>query len=242
MTAAANPPLSISGTVNFRDVGGYAAAGGTVRSGRLYRSDALSELGAAGGAAFDALEVASVVDLRDGSESSVMPDDVRCTIVSIPLLAGSANSFVTAMPSLEELYRSILDEQGESVVRAVRAVIEAGEGASVVHCTAGKDRTGTIIALILLALGVDREQVIADYAASQQNLAGPWVDAMTIRVRSAGIPITPELLALLGSTPPSAMATMIDHLKQRWGTAADYLLGAGLQQAELAELRRLLLA
>lgn len=106
-------------------------------------------------------------------------------------------------------------------------------GAVLVHCTAGKDRTGVTIALLLLAVGVPADAVVADYALTTRELAGPWLDETLQRVRSAGGTITDELLVLIAEAPPAALEAALDHLDTRFGGAADYLARAGLTDAEL---------
>ncbi|MFP3381581.1 tyrosine-protein phosphatase, partial [Bacillus sp. SIMBA_069] len=79
---------------------------------------------------------------------------------------------------------------GTQLATAVRLIADSGEDPVLVHCTAGKDRTGLVVALALLAAGVDREDVVADYAQTADNLAGPWADAMLERMRAAGATVS----------------------------------------------------
>src|SRR5438034_394341 len=77
----------------------------------------------------------------------------------------------------------------------------------VVHCTAGKDRTGIVVALALLAVGVDRETVVSDYALTEANLQGPWLEGMLELVRGYGVEVTPDLRIILGGSPREALET-----------------------------------
>ena len=93
------------------------------------------------------------------------------------------------------------------------------------------------VALMLDAVGAERDAVIADYASSQDNLAGPWADGMIQMVTSFGLPITPELSALITGTPPAAMQAALEWTDAGFGGAAGYLQSGGLTGDELAALR-----
>ncbi|BDZ56026.1 hypothetical protein GCM10025870_30990 [Agromyces marinus] len=167
--------IPVPGTYNFRDVGGLPARGGSVRYGRLFRSDGLHRLGEEGRDALRRLEVGVVVDLRDENESRLMPDDIsglEIEVLQLPVFEGSGASQGERGISLDELYHRILTRHAGVVVQVLREISSAGDRAVVVHCTAGKDRTGIVVALALLAAGVDRESVIADYVVTESLLAG----------------------------------------------------------------------
>ena len=104
------------------------------------------------------------------------------------------------------------------------------------HCTAGKDRTGVAVAVILDAVGAERDAVIDDYAQSERNLAGPWADRMLAGIEQMGAPLTPEVRELVTGTPPAAMAQAFAWIDERGGSA-DYLRSGGLTEAELDGLR-----
>ncbi|WP_434317139.1 tyrosine-protein phosphatase [Leifsonia sp. P73] len=193
-TGAVAERIPVNGTYNFRDAGGYPVAEGVVRRGKLFRSDGLARLGDEGRQALRDLDVRVVIDLRDDFEVSVLPDDVAglgLQRLHLPVFEGSGASQSTIGITLVGLYEKILLQHGDVVVTALREIADTGEEAVVVHCTAGKDRTGIVVALALLAVGVDRDLVVADYAATQANLRGPWLDAMIDLVRSHGVEVTP---------------------------------------------------
>ncbi|MGN6426564.1 MAG: tyrosine-protein phosphatase, partial [Leifsonia sp.] len=233
----------VNGTYNFRDVGGYAAAGGAVRSGKLFRSDGLARLGEEGRRSLEELGVRVVIDLRDDFEVSAMPDDLDglgITVLRLPVFEGSGASQATVGATLVDLYEKILLQHRGVVITALREVADTAHEAVVVHCTAGKDRTGIVVALALLAVGVDRATVIADYAITQRNLDGPWLEGMIALVEGYGVQVTPDLRIILGGSPPEAMETVIDLLERRFGGAREYLLDGGMDEVELAKLRSVL--
>ncbi|AGW41056.1 hypothetical protein O159_09200 [Leifsonia xyli subsp. cynodontis DSM 46306] len=235
--------IPVNGTYNFRDVGGYPAEGGVVRSGRLFRSDGLARLGEAGKASLRELGVRVVIDLRDDFEVSLLPDDLDgldVEVLRLPVFEGSGASQSTIGATLTGLYEKILLQHGDVVAAALRDVVGAGEEAVVVHCTAGKDRTGIVVALALLSVGVDRATVVADYARTEANLDGPWLQGMLALASSHGIEVTPELRVIMAGSPPEALESALDLIEQRDGSVRAYLLHAGLDEIELAALRSVL--
>lgn len=241
-----NPQLRIpvAGTFNFRDVGGYPVPGGVVRSGKLYRSDGLSKLGAEGKAELARLGVRVVIDLRDDFEASAMPDDLDGLDVEtlrLPVFEGSGASQTMAGMSLEALYEKILGQHADVVVRSLREIASTGSDGVLVHCTAGKDRTGIVVALALLAAGVDRETVLADYARSELNLGGEWLEGMLAMISHYGVEETPELRVLMGGSPPEALDGALRSVEQSHGSITQYLLDSGLSAIELAQLRAVLI-
>jgi protein-tyrosine phosphatase len=235
--------IPVNGTYNFRDVGGYRVPEGIVRRGKLFRSDGLGRLGAEGRQSLRELEVRVVIDLRDDFEVSVLPDDLDGLGIQhrhLPVFEGSGASRSTIGVTLVGLYEKILLQHRDVVVTVLREVADTGDEAVVVHCTAGKDRTGIVVALALLAVGVDRDAVIADYAATQANLDGPWLEAMTALVRSHGVEVTPALRIILGGSPPQALEEALGLLDREFGGVREYLLEAGMDEVELAKLRSVL--
>jgi protein-tyrosine phosphatase len=164
-------------------LGGYAAAGGQVAWGRLYRSGDLADLPEETRAALEARRIRTIVDFRAPDERARVPDGAIATVRqnrSLPIDAGNIIDFYQARNAgdaerlMEELYRRL-----PGVVippyRALFRLLEARENAPLLfHCSAGKDRTGLAAALILTALGVDRETIIEDYLLSAECLRGKY--------------------------------------------------------------------
>jgi len=233
--------MDIDGTFNFRDVGGYPAAGGTTRSGQLYRSDSLAGVTAAGAADLAALRIGVVIDLRSDLErrqdtsADLLPGAVH---VLLPIHGGSRSSMIEDGPvTLVSLYRQVLTDSAWSIATAVGVIADSGNQPVLVHCTAGKDRTGLVVALVLEAAGVERSAVVADYTQSALNLDGAWAnDAMSALV-SLGVPISPELFEALGGSPDHAMTTILTWLDKEYGSTVDYLRSHGLLEESVLELR-----
>jgi protein-tyrosine phosphatase len=236
--------IPVPGTYNFRDVGGLPAATGTVRDGVLFRSDGLHRLGEAGRTELRELGVGIVIDLRDENEAAVMPDDLEgldVEVLRLPVFEGSGASQGAGGISLDALYHRIVTQHASVVVSALREIALAGDRAVVVHCTAGKDRTGIVIALALLAVGVDREAVIDDYARTESNLAGEWLEEMVELVARYGVPDSPELRTLMGGSPREAIDGVVETIEREHGSVREYLLASGLGLGELAALEHLLI-
>ena len=159
--------------------------------------------------------------------------------------AAAVGDALAQLPSLGELYVSMLAHGAEAFAEVGRLVAggeDSADGAVLVHCTAGKDRTGVAIALLLDAVGVDRDATVADYAASEANLSGAWAEGMFAMIGAMGVPRTAALDALIASTPPAAIEQALAWVEREHGGAADYLRAGGLTETELAALRRRLTA
>jgi protein-tyrosine phosphatase len=201
---AADRWIALDGAVNVRDLGGLPVrAGGVTRSRRLVRADNLQDLTAADISFLrEEIGVRDVVDLRTASERQVegpapLDDDPHVRVRHWSLLpeAGDAAREVDGdvlMPwqagpdevpapraATRGVYVSYLDARPDSVVGALRTVAHS-DGAVVVHCAAGKDRTGVVVALALDLAGVDRDAILADYLLTAERL-----DAIIDRLRGA---------------------------------------------------------
>jgi protein-tyrosine phosphatase len=242
MTSTANL-IPVAGTYNFRDVGGYPADGGTVRSGKLFRSDGLHSIGEDGKEKLRELGVKFVVDLRDDFEIEAAPDDLDgldVKVLHLPVFEGSGASQATIGATIADLYAKIVLQHTDVVAMALREIADTGDAGVVVHCTAGKDRTGIVVALALLAVGVDRRTVVADYAQTEGNLQGAWLEKMLELVKSHGVEVTPDIRVIMGGSPPEALEGVLDLIDRERGGLHQYLLDAGVDELELAKLRSVL--
>ena len=257
---------SLEGSFNFRDTGGVPlTSGGATRSGVLYRSDALSGLTPAGLEQVAATDIGVIVDFRTPMERMMAPDRLPPTrpyrVVELALLEGALTGLaqqamqagapggdpdaaaaavgeaLAQLPSLGALYVSMLTHGAEAFAELAR-LVATGEVGVLVHCTAGKDRTGVAIALLLDGVGAERAAVVADYAASEANLSGAWADGMFAMVDAMGVPRTPTLDELIAATPPAAIEEALAWVDREHGGSAAYLRSGGLNEAELAALRR----
>jgi protein-tyrosine phosphatase len=138
--------------------------------------------------------------------------------------------------SLPEMYKSLLTDSGVQISRIFRVLAEAGDRGVVFHCTAGKDRTGVVAALLLDLCGVAGQDIIADYALTY-DLMRPHFDLMREKAQEAGFSIPEDLLR----SDAVFMREFLDFLKETYGGAEPYLLRQGLSHRELRDLKALLL-
>lgn len=230
--------LDVQRTYNFREV-----APGVLRPGQFYRSDGLHRLTREGRRTLADLGIRLVIDLRSDFDRRLGGRDrLRGTgaeRLSIPILGASPRTDPATI-DLRGVYRTILAEHRAELVTAIRAIALA-DGPVVVHCTAGKDRTGLVVALVLSAVGVGYEVVATDYAASQANLAGDWTESMLRRVRRFRVPITETLVEVLAHSPEPVLRETFDWLTAEYGGTQDYLHAAGIEDSTVALLRERLL-
>jgi protein-tyrosine phosphatase len=231
----------VDGVYNLRDTGGYRAGSGTSRWGKLFRSDALHRLDDAGRALLAELGIAHVVDLRSSDETLTarsLIDGMDAVVHHIPVFAEAApGAQVVGEIGLAPLYDHMADERGAQLAAAVRVIANADRDEAVlVHCMAGKDRTGLVIAFSLRAVGVDLDEVVADYAQTSDNLRGEWADAMVRAVTTRGVEITPDVIDLVTASPAPIMAALIERIENEYGSMGGYLRAQGLTQDELDRL------
>jgi protein-tyrosine phosphatase len=230
----------VSGAFNFRDTGGLAAGSARSRAGVLFRSANLARLDDHGVEQMRGLGIRRIIDLRDDEEVVNAPsrvDALEATTVRVPLFLGSISSFFTNDATLQEFYRMILDDSADQVLAVVRGVL--AEQPVLVHCTAGKDRTGVTVALTLAAAGVDEDAVVADYARTE-GLLPPWRNEKVIARLKALHPEAVHLEELATRSPAPVMRTLLADLTDRFGAPVEYLRAHGLTDDEIAELARVL--
>ena len=144
--------------------------------------------------------------------------------------------------TLADVYRLIVEDRGPAIAAVVRTLAAPDALPAIVHCTAGKDRTGIVVALVLAAVGVPDEQVAADFAATGLFLAALSGDGrqQLLRHGAAG-GLDPERSAHLLGSDPELILGVLATVRATHGSAAGYLLAHGVTEAELEMLGRQLL-
>jgi protein-tyrosine phosphatase len=236
--------IALEGAVNFRDLGGYATGDGQRTRWRvLFRADGLSELTETDFDVMRALGIRTVVDLRSGQEVEQSRFNVEAHPVTFHHFP-----FIKALPNVEDFerapgflstqYTEMLDEATPQIIGALSALAAPDARPAVFHCTAGKDRTGLLSALVLSLLGVPEETVVADYALSGAAMS---------RLRTKLIEKYPDgesVIAdsdVLFSADPANMVTLFAHLRNRYGTVAEYAARVGVPGDVVQRLRQSLL-
>ncbi|MGM7668406.1 tyrosine-protein phosphatase [Microbacterium sp. A93] len=235
---AAVTRLDVPGTYNFREV-----APGVLKPGLLYRSDALHRLTRDGRNRLVELGIRQVIDLRSAIDRRIGGRDrlrgTGAAYLSVPI-DGAPRNVDPSTLTLRDVYDVVLTRHQQDLGRVIRAVASA-EGPVVVHCTAGKDRTGLVSALILTALDIDRDIIVSDYAATAANLSGEWTQRMLRKMRWFRVKVTDNLVDVLAGSPPELLSEMFDWLDSEHGGALAYLEHAGVDAAVRDQLRRALL-
>jgi protein tyrosine/serine phosphatase len=226
---------------NFRDLGGYPTADGrATRWRRLFRSDSLSRLDPADAASFIALGVRTVIDLRRPRE--VERDGRVHAFEGLayhhlhPAHAEWEEALDADEPSdarwLANRYLDLAEEGRAAIVAAVELIADAGNAPVVVHCVAGKDRTGVVSAVTLGALGVPDDVIAEDYALTQGATERSMAFLRALNPEVARMPARWLL------SPAETMTLFLADLRARHGSVRGYL---GLPAATYARLEEHLL-
>ncbi len=240
---------------NFRDLGGYSAAGGKhVRWGLIYRSGGTPMLTDADLATLAGLRLREIVDLRSSEERVLAPtriNGVRYTAVgySMDTLMGAQSALPQGDARMHEVYRRFPTVLAPQLRVLFQSLID-GDGALEFNCSAGQDRTGFASAMILTALGVPRDVVFADYHLSttyrRPEYEMPRFDPATVAANPtaamfAGYQQDPQARKpqpLYDSQHAPLLQFALAEVEARWGSVDAYLekeLGVG--PADLAKLR-----
>jgi protein-tyrosine phosphatase len=245
------PWIELEGAVNVRDLGGLPAGDGaeTVH-GRLVRSDNLQALSAE-----DVLKlvrdlgVRTVVDLRSPAEVTTegpapldrVPDVRRAhhPVLAEGLGTNTVDEVILSGHEQDQSrypddpacgrYLGYLENSPGNVVAAIRSIARS-EGAVMVHCAAGKDRTGVVVALVLSAVGVERAVVVADYAATSERLVPVFErlsNSPTYASSLAGKPMESH------RARPETMAAFLEQVDERHGGVHRWLAANGLADEDL---------
>lgn len=246
---------AIEGLFNLRDVGGMPTSSGRkVRSGVIFRSEAPVSMSEEALLGLSALRLRAVVDLRDPTEEgyveAVLPRGlVRLRAAVTPpanqsgqgvleqVAAGKLRSF--ADEDLGSVYVDFLESRAAAFGAVARLCAREENLPCLIHCAAGKDRTGLAVALILEAVGACRDAILDDY---EETARAPLPRHLGIEEILEGAGVEPTALAALFSAPRLAMSIALDHVEAAYGSVSDYLCGpAGLTEAEIDRLDALLL-
>jgi protein-tyrosine phosphatase len=236
--------IALEGAVNFRDLGGYATLDGRRTRWRvLFRADGLSELSQTDFSVMRDLGIRTVVDLRSGHEVEQSRFDVEAHPVAFHHFP-----FIDQLPDVEQWdrrpgllgaqYKEMLDDAAPQIIGALEVLTAPGSRPAVFHCTAGKDRTGLLSALVLSLLGVPEETVVADYALSGEAMERLRAKLM---VKYPDSKDTISDIDEVFSANPDNMVELFAYLRERYGSVTEYAVTVGVPDAVVARLREDLL-
>jgi protein-tyrosine phosphatase len=249
--------IELEGAVNVRDLGGLPTTdGGTTVPGRLLRSANLQELSPDDVTRLvGEFGVTTVVDLRSTNEVKI---EGPAPLDSVPGVRHAHHPVLTEFPDAADTvkaalllemaeadlnrypddqwcghYLGYLENRPEEVIAALRSIATA-PGAAIVHCAAGKDRTGVLVALTLTAAGVEPEAIVADYAASNDRLEAIIEQLSRSKMYGGGVTKVP-----IQAHAPRAetMTAFLEQLDAKYGGVAAWAAGHGLTGDELGQLR-----
>lgn len=255
--------LPLQGGRNFRDLGGYRTTSGKqVRWGRIYRSGVMNKLTPADLTYLSALGISSICDLRSiderKSEPAPFPAGGKTQVLATDYEMGAslagigrAKTKAEAVTGFADAYLGFLDMLAPQYAQMF-ARLAKGEGALTLNCSAGKDRTGVGSALILSALGVPRETVVADYALTQvYTPPSVYMQAMSSGGPTPGVSadqaqamrrMPPEVLQVLMGSDPAVMSETLAKIDAKFGGPVPLLKSKfGVTDADIKRMRGLYL-
>jgi protein-tyrosine phosphatase len=246
---AAERRVAFEGITNFRDLGGYRTAdGGWTRWGQVFRADALHFLTADDLARYEMLGMEAVFDLRGETERVEGPNPFPSTwleLLSRPIAE-------TALPStdgpasaltvddgervLSNIYKGMVEHAAPTIGSLLSSLADERGTPAVFHCHAGKDRTGVVAAVLLLALGVDRESILDDYELTGRYRLRSQQDPSYDRLIASGL--APEAAAAVLTTPRWAMQDALEVIDADYGGIDAWLVEAAGMTTEVVSALR----
>jgi len=247
--------LSLQGTPNFRDLGGYEAGDGRrLKWGKLYRSSKLSSLTDLDVRYVRRLGLTLICDFRQVLEQELEPTLISGEgsplLASLPVTPGSSHNFLENLHNgiiavsdaagfMEEINRDFVVSQLPRYAEMFQLLL-AGDQQLLIHCASGKDRTGFGAALILDVLGVDEEAIVHDYLLTNQYLP---LDQEIERLSRAfsdhtGAAVSREVLRPMLEVRPEYIRACFDEIRKRYESKEHFYESAlSLDQERIEQLR-----
>jgi protein-tyrosine phosphatase len=234
--------LAIDGLINLRDLGGLPTeSGATTLPGRLLRSESPHTLSDSGLQALLDLGIGAVVDLRTTSEREHRPSplvDAGVHTLHAPIFTDD-DDYPDHLATAAEVYCWWLRERRTGVAAAMTAVADAPSAPILVHCHAGKDRTGVVVALVLRLAGVSADTIADDYAISGVQLAEMLArDRVTALERGMDEVRVERIFTVRRET----MVQTLNSVDSEHGGTVSLLRGVGLDDSRIGRLSNLLIS
>lgn len=243
MTVCEKRPILLEKAFNIRDLSGYKSEAGEITSGLFLRGDSFEKLSEGDRDALMAIGVKTVVDLRNQDEitrtPSVFDEHPEVLYVNIPILPPGTQEKMIQQSGMtflmSDLYIVILDNS-QSALKEVFTTLASSDGRVLFHCSAGKDRTGIISAILLRLAGIDNETVVADYCLTEVFLKEK-LDSIKKAAKQKDYGIPGNLIDEMMSAKGATMEKLLKHLEDTYGGAETYLVTIGLSKAEIETLK-----
>jgi protein-tyrosine phosphatase len=225
---------------NFRDLGGYKTHSGRhVAKRRVYRSGELSHATQTDVAQFsDVLRIKTILDLRNENEIAQQVtkpfDGLISQYFNVPFVTGenddlTVQKLINATTDLSNIYLYFTCKLGyaRQIVRALEIIAKPDHHPIVFHCSAGKDRTGVLAAILLDTLGVSNEDIMKDYTAT-----GRWMNLHIARLskNEDTAKIIREMPSYMHGSTGESMGIFLSNLHQEYGSASEYLQAHGADE------------
>jgi len=234
------------GIHNFRTLAGYSLkGGGRIREGKIYRSGALEMMTESDRSWIaDELRIRTILDLRHPNELALSPQGHALADRVVPLSifpeTTSQESLIAELNGLygpgisPGRYLHYLSIGGDRLARGFSMFAEGETFPVLVHCTAGKDRTGVLLGMVMDVLGASEEDIAHEY-----GLSDAAVDRLIAYLRSHNREIegTDDELRARLATPPEKMAGFLQLLREKYGSSADFFLSKGVSEAQIEGVR-----
>lgn len=237
-------PMTIDGTYNVRDLGGLPVEGGGVTRRRvLIRAGNLDKLPAASQTSLIEYGVKTIIDLRDEWEvkdyPNVFANSEMITYLNLPLIGEQTLDSDTwqiwkdkATP-LHDIYISYVEHCQRQIGTIIRA-LAVSTPTAIIHCYAGKDRTGIITALVLAAIGVPDAYIAEDYSLSHAQI-GHLIE--TWRQYALENNIDMKQIERDASSDAETILKTLEHIRSHYGSIANYLVACSVTDTHLASIR-----
>lgn len=235
------------GALNFREVAGLPTSDGSrvLRGGLLFRSGTPQLMSSeAARTLIDDTGIGLVIDLRQVREATREGYGALGNLphrrLSAPFLVESTEQGDSEIPTFDTVdplvphYVAYLGGSRESIVSIFRALANADEGPVLIHCTAGKDRTGAALMMLLDAIGIDRAAITEDYVAGRAEIAAVFETLINLPSYGERIAAMP---AEARNTDPDTAVRYLIELDRQFGGITAWLANAGFGEDELIALR-----
>lgn len=229
--------LKLDGCYNLRHVGGYETLDGKrTRQHSIFRSDSLHRLPLASQTTLLNYGVRTIIDLRHGLEVTKAPNifstSPHVTYLNLPLFTEELTEEEIRAGTLQKLYLHLLDSC-QSQVKAVMNVIASYPTSILIHCAAGKDRTGLITALLLGLAHVPFTTIATDYSHSADYILPLYASEIEVAKQFG--------YAHVYESPQQTMLDTLHYLEQQYGGVVGYLGAIGLTNEQINRLRGMLI-
>jgi protein-tyrosine phosphatase len=239
VTGSPSRDVPLEDTFNLRDLGGYPTTDGRrVRWRRLFRGAGLQRLSGADVEMVRELGLVTAIDLRTTGEVEARGgypvEALPVTLHHLPMIDAiwdltDLDPDEAPERYLVARYREMLDEGRTTIAETVRILSREENLPAVFYCAAGKDRTGVLAGLVLDAIGVEAESIVADYHLSKERME-------RIRTRAGAGPMVDQPPAFM-QAPAGAMELLLDWIREEHGSTVAYLDGIGVAGETIARLK-----